>query len=67
MCIARDSENVSHLFGYDSTLSRHTLYLNVHQVFCGGFGRKNIAKIVSGAEQMKNTPIRVFAKPVFVG
>jgi hypothetical protein len=32
-----------------------------------GFGRKSTAKIVSGAEQMKNAPIRACAKTAFVG
>jgi hypothetical protein len=33
----------------------------------GGFARKSIAKILSGTERMKNTPIHVCAKTAFVG
>jgi hypothetical protein len=33
----------------------------------GGFGRKTLAKIVTDNERMKNTPIHVCAKTVFVG
>jgi hypothetical protein len=33
----------------------------------GAFGKKNILKIVSGTELMKNTPIHVCAKSAFVG
>jgi hypothetical protein len=32
----------------------------------GGFGRKNVAKIVSETERMKNTPIHVCAKTAFL-
>jgi hypothetical protein len=39
----------------------------VRQVVRGGFERKIIANILSDTERMKNTPIQVCAKTVFVG
>jgi hypothetical protein len=42
------------------------LWYAVVWVVCDSFGRKGTAKIVSGTEWMKNTPMYVYAKTAFV-
>jgi hypothetical protein len=43
------------------------LWFADHWWSAGGFKRKSIAKIVSDAEQIKNTPMPVCAESAFVG